>query len=549
MNQRYELPVLYFSVFLLILTPLILLKTGIDLFDEGYYLQGYVNSQPIFFQLSGFHFLIRALPFSEHILFLRGYRVVFLVLSALFFAKALHKKVFADKSYSLIAGYVLLGNFLTYIHLASTISYNTLSVIFLELLFSCYLFFRSERFSISKGFLFPLLTFGIVLGLQAFNKPTSAALLAVLFCVDQAVYRLPRWKDWIRVIFSVGLLSALVLLVLVAYSYGSNALEAIRTMQESENPGMEGYLSFRFLFDQLFINTVLQSKKFLLFTFAYLFVYLIAKRYNKVNHITVQVLFMLITLGVCYRYRNIYFGQPGAEYLFAFFLYFLVAWAIQHWQTGHNANNQIDWHLVIALFVLPFAGFWGSNNPPMLGIIHYMIFPLLLIIYLNRQLKLSFVYFLPLMLSGYTLYNFLWAPYYNPPVFQQRKIIAVRGVSMKVSDYVYNRATAFATVKNDIDTAVSLVPVGVPNGLLYVNSLTAYYTLYFNSPEYTRGYLESVKIKGLPANVQLLVYKDHGSIQIQSAFNQFIAYLTENQFEITLIKDTDEYQLYIVRRP
>lgn len=548
MHKRSELIFLYIPVLLLILAPLVLLTTGMDLFDEGYYLQGYARQQSIFFQYTGFHFLVRVLPFSEHIVFARVYRVVLLVLAALIFGKALHKKVFPEKTFIEVAGYVLLGNFLTYVHLASSISYNTISVIFLELLLACYLFFRSDSFSFSKRFIFPLFVFSALLGLQAFNKPTSAALLAILFTVDQAVYRLPCWKDWIGVIGIVAVVSSLVFLLLVAASFGVNVLEVFYMMQQPDNPFSEGHLSVGFMLGQLFINTVLQSKMFILFTFSYLFVYLVARRYRYVNHYLVQVVFALITLGVFYRYRNVYFGQPGAEYVFSFFLFFLIAWWLHSWQSRKTGNHKVDWHLVIAFCVLPFAGFWGSNNPPMLGIIHYMVFPLLLIIYLNRQLELSFVRFLPLMLAGYTLYNFIWAPFYNPPVFQQNKSINVHGVNMKVSDYVYDRGTAFTAIRNELNPDLPLIPVAVPNGLLYMNRLTAHFTLHFNSPEFTRGYLQLIRMKALPPSAQLLLFRDHGSSEIQDTFDNFIRYLEEHHYNITLSKETTEYRLYDFKR-
>jgi hypothetical protein len=538
-----EIRIIYFCLFVLVLTPLLLINTGLDLFDEGYYLQGYVREQPIYFQLSGFHFLVRLLPLSDHILFARAYRVVLLIVAGLIFSRALHKKIFPDLSFSLVAGYVLLGNFLTYVHLSATISYNSLSVIFLELLLTSYLFFRDAEPGFSRQFVVPFITFGILLGFQAFNKPTSAALLALLFAVDQTVYRFRQWKNLLIILSSTAALSALVLFALAAHSFGSNLISAVRLMSQPDNPFSEGHLSAGFMIGQLLINTVLQSKMFLLFTFIYLVVYLAAKRFGYINHWITSVLFTGITLGVFFKYRSVYFGQPGAEYLFAFFLFVLFAWVIYWSKVDRRKNPQADFHLIATLFVLPFAGFWGSNNPPMLGIIHYMVFPLLLVVYLNRWLQLHFVKLLPLLLTAFTLYNFIWAPFYNPPVFDQKNKVQVRGVQLKVSDYVYNRALAFDSVQQSVDRDVALIPVAVPNGLLYVNRLISFKTLHFNSPEFTEGYLKLLRLQQLPDQLQLLLYKKHESEQINKAWLTFKNFLGQKGYEFFVLKETDEYVL------
>lgn len=545
MNQRNELYLLYSLVLLLILTPLLLLNTGIDIFDEGYYLQGYVREQNIFFQYSGFHFLVRLLPFSENIVIARIYRIVLLIAVAIILGKVLQRKVFTDKSSYEVIAYVLLGNFLTYVHLPSTISYNTLSLIFLELLLTGYLYFRNLTYSNSKTFVLPVVLFSIVLGLQAFNKPTSALLFALLFAVDQAIYRLPHWKDYFKIILLTGFISLLTFFILIALNYGDKFWQIIQIFQSKDNPFNEGHLSLRFLISQLLIIPLLQSKKFVLYTFGYLLVYILAKRYRYEQHYVVQIVFTAITLIVLYQYRKVYFNQPGAEYLFAFLLFYLMAWVL-YYLKNPQIKSKIDWHLVLALFCLPYIGFWGSNNPPMLGIIHYMVFPLLLIVYLNQYLQLKFVRFLPVLLVGFTLYNFIWAPFYNPPVFNQNYKLNVRGTVMRVSDYVHNRNSVFDSISYYISHQLPLIPVDVPNGLLYVHRLKGYLTLYFNSPEFTVGYLKLIQMKGLPDKAQILVHKLHRSDAIERALNKFLQYVAEKNYQVQLLNENSEYKLYVI---
>jgi hypothetical protein len=543
MSVSSELRIIYVCVFVLILTPLVLISTGLDLYDEGYYLQGYVREQPIYFQLSGFHFLVKLLPLSDNILVARAYRVVLLIVTGLIFSRTLQRKVFQDLSFSLVAGYVLLGNFLTYVYLSSTISYNILNVIFLELLLSAYLFFRNAVFRFSKEVLIPLISFGVLLGFQAFNKPTTATILALLFVIDQTVYRFRKWRDLLIILSSTAALSVLVLFVLAVLSFGSNLISAIRLMFQPDNPLSDEHLNADFLISQLFVKTIHQSKFYLLFTASYFAVYLVARRYGKINHWITIILFTIITLVVFYKYRSVYFGEPGAEYLFAFLLFVLFAWSMLWWKSDCRNKLNVDFHLIAVLFLLPFAGFWGSNNPPMLGIIHYMVFPLLLIVYLNRWLQLLYVQLLPVLLTAFMLYNFIWAPFNNPPVFEQNRKVQVRGTQMKVSDYVYKRAVAFDSIKPFIERRLPLIPVAVPNGLLYMNHLIVFKTLHFNHPKFTEGYLKLLSLQQLPDQFQLLLYKNHGSEKLNMTWESFKKSLGQEGYKFFILIETEEYIL------
>jgi hypothetical protein len=57
-----------------------------------------------------------------------------------------------------------------------------------------------------------------------------------------------------------------------------------------------------------------------------------------------------------------------------------------------------------------------------------------------------------------------------------------------------------------------------------------------------------MQVQALPPAAQLLLYRDHGSTEIQDAFDIFIRYLNEHKYDVSLVKETAEYRLYNVKR-
>jgi hypothetical protein len=200
------------------------------------------------------------------------------------------------------------------------------------------------------------------------------------------------------------------------------------------------------------------------------------------------------------------------------------------------------------LFVLPFIGFWGSDNPPMLGIIHYMGFSLLLVVYMNQLINFRFLPVMVVLITFFTLYNYTWAPYHNPPVFKQKKEISVRGVTIKVSDHVFSEVEKFKSVYTFIQQELPLIPVGVPNGLLYIHQLQAYYTICFNNPKFTAGYLRLLQEKGVLNNVQILVYKKESSSIVKRQLSLFFKLQQSHGLLPKVILETDDYRLYLLSK-
>lgn len=542
-QQKKELLIARCCVAVLLAVVLLLSNTGIDLFDEGYYLLGYDKKQDIYFQFTGFHFLVRLLPFSDHLLIIRIYRVLLLAGAAYVLARSLYKNVFTEHSFSYVLAYTILGNLLTYVHGPASLSYNTLSVIFIELMLAAYIAFRTAPLVWSKSFIIPVVFFGLILSLQAFNKPTSALLLAVLFSIDQFICRKAVMRHYFLLVCGTGFVSLLFFLFLIYVYYGPNIREILHLLKQPDNPFSEGHLDSGFMFGQLVINTVIQSKKFVLFSLIYLLLFSLLRFRQLHNSVLAFFLFSAVTLFVFYQYRVVYFGQPGAEYLYSFFLFFSFIWFIQRKKLSEQEKEKARLSFFLILLVLPFAGFWGSNNPPMLGIIHYMIFPLLSLVYMNQLVNFRFLPVLAVLITGFTVYSYVWAPFYNPSVLKQQKELSVRGVTVHVSDYVFSEAEKFKAVYPFINKDAPLIPAGVPNGLLYSNRLHAYYTIHFNSSEFTAGYLRLLQKISVPENAQLLVYKTEESELVKKAVKAYIKKAKKGGMLAVNVYETSDYQL------
>ncbi|HMK27291.1 MAG TPA: hypothetical protein VK483_14765 [Chitinophagaceae bacterium] len=533
--------------FLIILTVvLVCSKTVFDLLDEGYYLLSYDREQPIYFQFTGFHFLVRLLPFSDDIFIVRLYRVLLLLLAAFVLARALHKKIFQQQEFLTVLTYVLLGNFSSYVFAPQTLSYNTLNLIFLELLIASYIFFRDEKLK-SENYK-QVILFSIVLGFLAFNKITTAVLMVSVVIIDQLIYKWGKWGQLIKTIFIVGFISLLVFVAVMFAAYGLDLPDKIKLLLTPGNPFKGRYLSYWFLLNQFSVRTFLQDKLWIIFTLAYLICYISFKKFKSENSPFLVALFALIAVSSCYYYRKIYYSFPGSEFFYSFLLFYFLIW-LQSVLSQHE-TKKVDWHFIILFLLIPFIGFWGSDNPPFLGMNHYYVFGILLCLYFSQILPLKFFNIYPVIIAGYVVFNLLWQPFANPPVFEQKKSIIIHHQRINVSDRIYVANEAFEKILPAIQRENPLISVGTPIGLLYIHNLRNYFTIYFNHYTLTIGYLKLIQTKPLPDNSQILVCKTEvqDNEEINKALNDFMENIKKSKISIEKVAETDQYSLMKIHR-
>ncbi len=542
MPLKWRLRIVYCCIAVLVILPLWYANQGFDICDEGYYLQGYMRNQPIFFQYTGFHFFVKLLPFSDNLLAARLYKLVMIMLAACVLGYSLKRKIFIDDPAALVLGYSLLGGLLIYMHGPSTISYNSLSLVFMLLLVALYMEFRMATNFLATFSIWTILLFAIILGCLAFNKITSAALMAVFISVDQFIYRRKYLLSYFGLIGVIAIISLITLALLFWLAYGSHLQFIYHCSGLANNPFSERHVNAGFMIRQLVWTPFTQSKTYVVFTVLYLLVYVFFSRTVGRNSVTAQLIFAGIFIASLIKYRAFYFSQPSAEGFYALVFFILVV--IFFAAIAGKSTYKIDKHFVCLLFAVPFIGFWGSDNPPMLGVIHYTGFTLLLVYYLNHFLQLRFLHFIPVLITAFTIWNFLWNPFFNPPVFEYNKYVKVHGVETKVSDYTFEAQDNFLQILPHISKDEPIIPIAVPNGLMYINELPSYLTLYYNSPNFTTGYINLLGMTSLPERFQILFCKTDTSSEVAEAYAGFKTHLARLNYRIELLAETAQYAAY-----
>jgi hypothetical protein len=529
---------------LILLTLFFCINTSIELRDEGYYLQGYLRNQPIFFNHSGFHFIVRLLPYSDDIFMARLYRIILHLAAGTTLAWSIHKYVLKHIPFSHLAAYAVLGNFLSYLFSPLSISYNSLNLIFLQLLFAVYLSFRAISFSTSKRLYIPLLVFGVLLGMQAYNKLTSAAFVTMMICADQLLLRYTKKIQLLSIVAIIGVVSLITFIGWIYFTFGKNFLTGLQLGNKSYSPFDDGHNSLSFILKQLLVNPVVDARFLFLYTLAFAAVYYFSLKLDKQQSLFTHAGYFLILSAVFYQFRNVHLGLfTGAEYIVSFALFVIIAFLVQRAQLSNG--DYFNYHFAFALFLMPFAGFFGSDNPPLLGLSHYTLFYLLLIIYINQWLKITFVsYVFPVMISGFLLYHIIYDPYSNPSVFKQRNSTIICGKRICVSDFVFEQIKSFEQIRPSISAQKPLIPVAVSNGILYVNDLRSFYTIQYNNIFLTLGYIQLLLDNDLPGDAQILINKHEFYEFTKPKIQQLLSKASASGLNAELVKETDQYQLY-----
>jgi hypothetical protein len=163
-------------------------------------------------------------------------------------------------------------------------------------------------------------------------------------------------------------------------------------------------------------------------------------------------------------------------------------------------------------------------------------------------LKISFVnYGLPVMLTGFLLYQILIDPYLNPSVFEQNKSVNIDGRQIYVSNTVYSKLQEFEKIKPYIEADKPLIPIAVLNGILYSHNLTSFYTYQYNTVILNLGYIQLLLGINLPPNAQIIIYKDECNEYIQLRIQKLLSKASSEGLNAELVRETEHYVLYQLR--
>ena len=233
------------------------INTGFELNDEGFYFNGYDRAQPIFFSLTGFHYLVRLLPFSSSVIINRIYRLLLHGLSAFILAKALSRYFKLNIPFVELFLWMLLGNLYSYVYAPPSLSYNVINLFLLQMSLAAYLYFISEGQRYNKYYLLLI----ILISLLFFNKLTTGILLCLLLSLDfffrEGEHKFLKIVKLISFYFSIGI-GVFLCFYLVN---GQHLFDAVQMIIKKEGPFNIKHTNEFYQAKQLLWNPFYQSKK------------------------------------------------------------------------------------------------------------------------------------------------------------------------------------------------------------------------------------------------------------------------------------------------
>ncbi|NTS43778.1 hypothetical protein HRG84_23050 [Flavisolibacter sp. BT320] len=524
-------------------TVLATANIGFDLRDEGYYFLGYERNQDLFFLFSGSHKLIRLLPFSDHIVINRIYRVVLILTASLIFARSLNRACFTKDKFWIVFSWVLLANTVSYLFGPISLSYNTLNLLMLQVTFAVLIdiYLSSHGLNKYKRFL-RLLLFSFLLSLLIVNKPSTGALVTILFAVSLFyLYRKIPGKA-VKDLLFVGI-SSIVFTCTVYFLMYQDQLKLILSLllQKQFYPG-DQHLNFAFLFKQTLVKPFHDAKGVILFALAYLVIYFIWKKNIIRYKVFLSLFFLLLFLSIVSYHKFYYNGYAGAQFIYSYLLFIVIA----NYQLIKGKLKELDHskkYIIVWLALLPIIGFWGSDVPFFLGVLNLIGFHVLLFLFFQESRLYGFRIF-SILIVGFAFYVNLFNPYSNPTVFQQKNKINSSKANLFVSDYVYDEYLALLKVKPFILESDALINIGTPVGSLYLCELKSFHTIYFNSVFFNNGYLQLIKNTTFNKRVQILYNKkSNHSDSYKKMKDGFYMFLLDKGYTLSKNIETEKYEL------
>ena len=391
-----------YTVFLITLTVMCILiwglNKGFDITDEGFYLLGFQENQELGISMIKFHHLIKSLFWwiDLNILNLRIIRLVLLVFSA--FLLTLTIKSIVKKKMNLLFTFslLLLSTFLTFCFGAKSLSYNSLSSSFIIFSF-CFGLISFNTKNIKHKYVLTLFS-GFFLALSFFIKPSAAVIYALFysfFIAHEIIYhKQKKWFYFVLYTIAGWVAGNCIYFIIVEPPlefYHSFVASYNHMTSLNDGHGIKGLSKGIFqLFDEIF--SIAGFLCFLLI--AHFFTLrLFSKKYQIICNSILTVILLL------YYYNNLVVSNNDAAPFLVISLCVLLYFLFQVITT--NKKFEVNYSIVFMLFMLPFIGAFGTNNPLISNAMYMIMLWVALVIYLVYSL--DFPYYVKRVL----LYTFL----------------------------------------------------------------------------------------------------------------------------------------------
>lgn len=328
---------------------------GFRLSDEGYYLQGYVLTQPKETALTSFHTIISNTlgNYATNTDVIRIVRHILILASSIILSWALRSSL--KQSILVTIPLIYMASTNSFVFGPQSLSYNSLNQ-FLLIILTALLFCQINKNKISKRrILFFTISVSVLLSSIFFIKITSIALLVILIPI--IIFYSFNIKQSFTILFGLIVLTSLLVLT-IDKAYGLNTLFKIKSYINYSLEAQSGHNP------TLLINTIkafiLQMRLPFLVT---LLVFGFFKILNMFKPVFEPVIFwapfLFIPILICFIFKNIENSTP--------YLYLIAPWT--GYLLAQISFRDIDKReittiiLSIILFlIIPIAGAFGSDT-------------------------------------------------------------------------------------------------------------------------------------------------------------------------------------------
>jgi len=520
------------------------IRCGFDLNDEGYYFQGYLKDQAIFFSTTGFHLLVRLLPFSDDVIVNRCYRVIFHLAGSFFLFKAAALYFKMEKNNWECFFWILLGSLASYVYAPNSFSYNTLNLFFLEMGLGLFLILESkDDYKLPKRYWYVAIL--LILSLMIFNKASTGFLFFILLAVFHFVNSKEKLGRRVGGIVASGLLVLCLSFFWFYLSFGWNFIAYFNDINNNKWIGNTDHQGLAFHLKQLLYNPIYHSKKQFLFVMALMIIFLFEKKYSNKFPVLkwfTTVVYLAMFLLVFWYYRQYYACGSGAE-IFTILMFFLV---FVSWYAKSDFFKK-ERGVLLFILVLPLIGFSGSNVSPFEGMNHYLVFYFLIIYLLNRNHDLLIVrcfYFLTLV---FIAFRFVYFPFENPPLNTMNLVVDESNLLSKlyVSKPVHDEVKGLVAFREMDKFALEAAYLGINPGTLYLSGLRNYGTIYYNSSGGLNAYLNFLLRADTTSNLKYVINKHPKDIIQSTLIASFILEKSKMGYYPDTLKENENYLLLV----
>ena len=120
--------------------------------------------------------------------------------------------------------------------------------------------------------------------------------------------------------------------------------------------------------------------------------------------------------------------------------------------------------------------------------------------------------------------------------------------ALYVSDKVMSRQNNFNEIKKVINSNVDKVFLNVSPGLLYLNSMHNYGSMYYNNAPGLSGYIELIKLTGVPVTAEYIICKEQLSNESSEKINAYFAFYKSLKSNPDTLFDNVNYTVLTMRQ-